>query len=918
MEFASALIFGVITGTLYGLAALGIVLVYRVSRVLNFAIVGTAGITSYEASTLLAAHWPYVVVVVVALASGAALSAVCYWILSLAAGAGVLAVGVGSIGLLLAMQGIVGVVWGPQQRVLALPFSGTITIGGITISDFEIMAVGLSLVSIFLTFLLVYRTQLGLRMRAVSAGPRTAELLGTNRRSTEVWVWMLGGAAGSLAGLLIVPLFGLDQTVIINFSLAAFAAVAIGGFTSLGGVLLAGVTMSVAVSLLATFVSSLYTNTFTLLLIAFALFFRPSGLFGMGEREVSEPRLPPRRALAIRGGLFRRSQPRWVARLPVLSTTISVARRRVSIGHLALTAGVAAALIYGFAMGGTTSYVFATALAMFISVLGVDMITGQSGQVSLGQGAFVGLGAYSSGVVSVHLNAPVWFALPIALGVGAVVGLVVGWPAARLSGVYLVVFTLAFGLAVPELLLNSNFMGASNGLLVSAPTFLESGRYQFLVAAAVAIAAAAGYAVVSRSQLGRRWRAVRDSEMGVASLGWSPTVNKVTAFALGSSLTALGGALAGILTGFVSPGDYSVFLSIYLIVALILGGPGTIIGCLVGALVITLLPYYVAGSNVPEVIFGIALVLILIVAPEGIANRLMRQGFALGARRPESPNSGMKLESDGVPQARIAAKVVADRHLEDGSAALKAPLVVDNPILDIQGLTVAYAGGPVLQDVSIRVGHGDAVAVVGANGAGKSTLLRAISGWVLARDGRIMLNSKDIVGFPAYEVARLGIAHVPEGRCVFPGLTVLENLRLGYRREAGKEEEELLSRVLQLFPKLKQRLRQDSGSMSGGEQQMLAVGRGLMAAPQVLLLDEPSLGLAPVVIDEMFQAFLNIIDGGVSVLIVEQNVHTALSFANRGYVMSRGECVMHETASDLAAHKDLISAFLVPTEGGRR
>lgn len=895
MELVTAVVFGIVFGALYALGALGVVLVYRVSRVLNFALAGTATLTTYEASSLTSSHWPYVVVVAAVLVSGAVLGAACYGILSLARNASAVAIGIGTIGLLLLMQGSIGSIWGLSVRSLPVPLGGVYHLGSIGVSHFQVMTVVVALVAVLLVFLLVFRSRLGLRMRAVSAGPRTAELLGVNRRRTVLWAWVVGGALGSLAGLFIATQLQVDQNVIVDFMLASFAAVVLGGFTSLGGVVLAGVTVGIVLNILSTFVSSTLTDTFTFLFIALVLFLRPHGLFGLHETSVAEPHLPTRHHgwASRRAGTTRRRPS-----LPV----VSVLGRSVPFGQTGLGVVVVAILVYGVIAGATTSYVFATVFANFIAILGVGVIYGLSGQLSLGQGAFVALGAYSSGIVSAHLHASIWLSLPLAVVVGLVVGLVVGWPAARLSGVYLVVFTLAFGLAVPELLLNgSSFTGGASGLTISIPSFFNNSRIQFLVALAIAAIVAAAAAAMSRSQLGRRWRAVRDSEEGTAGIGWNPTVNKVTAFAIGSAMAAIGGWMTGVLTGFVGPGGFSVFFSIYLVIAVVIGGPGTILGGMIGAMVITLLPYYLAGSNTPQLIFGIAVVAILIIAPEGLTNRL-----ALRTRRVAMPAQSSEQRLDGATvEVGVSPVAVATTGRVDPE-----PRIVD-PVLVVDELTVAYDGGLALSDVSLQVGPGEALAVVGPNGAGKSTLLRAISSWVSPLSGTVRLNGLDITGRPAHQISGLGLIHVPEGRGVFPGLSVAENLRLGYRRTAVRSEQELLDQILEIFPKLKQRLGQDAGSMSGGEQQMLAVGRGLMADPEVLMLDEPSLGLAPLVIGEMFEALSTILATGVAVLLIEQNVHAALGFADRGVVLSHGECVMRGSSTHLTDNDHLISHFLV-------
>ncbi len=240
-------------------------------------------------------------------------------------------------------------------------------------------------------------------------------------------------------------------------------------------------------------------------------------------------------------------------------------------------------------------------------------------------------------------------------------------------------------------------------------------------------------------------------------------------------------------------------------------------------------------------------------------------------------------------------------------------------VLEVSDITVDYGAGPALSEFSLSVGNGEAVAVVGANGAGKSTLLRAVSGWVQPRTGEVRLNGSNLVGKAAYKVARRGLVHVPEGRCVFPDLTVEENLQLAYRKGTGRIEDEIRDETFAIFPRLRERRGQLAGSLSGGEQQMLAIGRGLMAKPEVLMLDEPSLGLAPVVINEVFEALAVIRGLGVGILIVEQNVQSALTFADRGYVLSQGRCVFEGEGTALLARDDLMSTYLAqerPAEKG--
>ena len=222
-------------------------------------------------------------------------------------------------------------------------------------------------------------------------------------------------------------------------------------------------------------------------------------------------------------------------------------------------------------------------------------------------------------------------------------------------------------------------------------------------------------------------------------------------------------------------------------------------------------------------------------------------------------------------------------------------------MLEVEALHAFYGEAVALSGVDLRLERGEIVCVVGSNGAGKSTLVNAIGGLHRSTRGRIVMDGRDLRRLPAHRVCEAGVAVVPEGRRIFPRMTVLENLDLGaYRRGARTTRNERLEWVHELFPRLAERTRQLAGSLSGGEQQMLAVGRALMANPQVLLMDEPSLGLAPVVIDELFSTIGAINAAGVSVLLVEQNVDRALRIASRGYLLAEGRVALSGTSSELA------------------
>jgi len=237
------------------------------------------------------------------------------------------------------------------------------------------------------------------------------------------------------------------------------------------------------------------------------------------------------------------------------------------------------------------------------------------------------------------------------------------------------------------------------------------------------------------------------------------------------------------------------------------------------------------------------------------------------------------------------------------------------PLLSVRTVDTFYGNIQALRAVNLDVQRGEIVTLIGANGAGKTTLMMTIFGAPKARRGQIVFDGEDITHLPTHEIAHLSIAHAPEGRRIFPRMTVLENLQMGATLAPPDKFDESLDVVFQLFPKLKDRRGQRGGTLSGGEQQMLAIGRALMGRPRLLLLDEPSLGLAPLIVQQIFQVIRELnASQGLTVFLVEQNAYHALKLAHRGYVMVNGQITMSGTGRELLAREDVKAAYL---EGGR-
>jgi len=231
-------------------------------------------------------------------------------------------------------------------------------------------------------------------------------------------------------------------------------------------------------------------------------------------------------------------------------------------------------------------------------------------------------------------------------------------------------------------------------------------------------------------------------------------------------------------------------------------------------------------------------------------------------------------------------------------------------LLQVEGIHTYYGNIEALKGVTITVEQGEIVTLIGSNGAGKTTTLRTIAGVLRPRQGTIRMGDVDLTKTPANEIVRLGIAHSPEGRRIFARMSVKENLELGAYTRSDSDLTSDYERVYTLFPRIKERLKQRAGTLSGGEQQMLAIGRALMARPTLLLLDEPSMGLAPVLVELVFRTIQEINALGMTVLLVEQNAHMALSIANRGYVLQTGKIVLTDTAKALAQNEMVRKAYL--------
>ncbi|PKH25195.1 ABC transporter [Enterobacterales bacterium CwR94] len=820
--------------------------------------------------------------------------------------------------------------------------------------------------------------------------------------------------------------------------------------------------------------------------------------------------------------------------------------KTASVNTLALTVLGVVSLLLPFFIGSYALLVFSLFALGVTTVVGLNILLGLSGQISFGHIAFYALGAYVSAGLTMH-GVPLGIAMLAAMLVCGVVGGLLAIPALRVSGPFLAMVTIAFALVVRHLLIEwRDVTGGANGLMgIPMPEFggLDPALGLAVCCALLMMAALALFARLQHSQWGLAMRAVKASEIAARSLGFNPVVSKTLAFMLSAMLTSAAGALVAPLMMFINPDTFPFSQSILFVLAVVIGGSGTLLGPVLGALLIVVLPELLSAfAEYRLLIFALLLLSVLWLAPRGLLGTLsrwlmkpeqecasdqaddallkhhfqrhgdavlnvenisirfggvqaakevsfqVRAGEVLGLIGPngagkttvlnmisgfyraDSGSIRLQQELRGQPAWRVARSGIArtyqttqlfsgmsvlenllvaqqrgrlgqpwqrpdaqaqaialallslvgyrgsvhlpaedlphvDRRLVEIARALAldpALLLLDEPaaglsreetdalipllrklasyglaiivvehdmalvmavsdrlqVLDagkplaqgqpadvqrnpavvaaylggtdyrgkprilplrssgkpglvVDKLTLDYGAASVVREVSFTVEPGETVAILGANGAGKSTILQALAGLHPVRTGAIYLHDHSIKELNAAQIAGRGLALVPEGRQLFPHMSVLDNLLMGQhacrdRLDPAAEVEAILRR----FPRLRDRLHSPAGLLSGGEQQMVAIGRGLMSRPAILLLDEPSLGLSPAMIGELYDALASLRDEGVTLLLVDQMANLALTIADRAVVLESGAVVKAGRAQDLRAQADLADAWL--------
>ena len=949
---------GMVVGLLNALVVLGMMLVYRANRVLNLAqaSIGTlpaalgVGVVLFGAPSIIVSGWlglsagvvvgvatavlarqdrgRAALVGIVAGASVAALVAVAgsggYFgglavglVAAVALGLAVdlivvrrfrrsprLVLTVATIGLaqLFAVGSLlVPSMWGRLQLIerdarFEVPGGLRFDVGDTVFRGDEIFAVVVALVCLVSVAFALSRTDVGIAARAAAERGDRAAMLGIPVARIEAGVWVVASVLAFLGSYLQAGVLGVDITtgVGLRVLVAALAAMALAGFNSLPSAL----TSAVAIGVLTVASGPAGGNTITTTdaalaaVVVIGLLARTSirrrtdqGDTSSWQASIDPPPLP----LAL-AGLTPVRVARWV------------------LGAVALATAVALPAV----LTPSQDFRAAVVASLAVVVLSVVVLTGWTGEVSLGQMAFAAVGAAVTAVATVEWQFDLTLALLVAGLAAALVAVLVGLPSLRWQGIFLAVTTLAFAVAAMGWFLNpTQATWIPRGAVLRRPLLgvweLDDNAAMYWVCLGVLVLSLLAVAGVRRSRTGRVLRAVRDNAPGAQAFGVRLVAARLTAFALSGFLAGVGGGLMVYVSEAYDVGSFSADQGLNIFITAVVGGVGSSLGAILGAVVLDGSRTFLSG---PWVLLPSALgvLVVLIALPGGLAElayRLRDRALRLVAQRRgislDRPDVGT--DAPGADTGHRAAASPTEVGVEGADVAPGT--------LTVRGLDVAYDKVQVLFGVDLVIRPGEITALLGTNGAGKSTLLRAIGGVAPVTAGSIHLGDVDLRAIDPDQVAQAGIAQMPGGAGVFPSLTVDENLKIaawGIRRD-GPRVTARLADVRERFPVLAQRASLHARDLSGGQQQQLALAMALLGEPRLLLIDELSLGLAPVIVEQLLEELRVLREGGTTIVIVEQSVNVALGIADHAYFMEKGSVRFSGSAADLLAQPDLVRAI---------
>lgn len=898
------LIAGLVSGAIYALLASGLVLSYSASGIFNFAL-GAVGflcaLTFFELHTglgLPVVASGLISIGVVGPLLGLGLHRLMFNELSKA---GDVAQIVATIGLLVALPSLalfiverlrdnLGIDLADPANQYAVPGLGPSPARNWTLfglvridSNAVVTFAAAALVAVGLWFLL-RRTRLGLAMRATSDRRELAALRGVDPDRASAASWMLSCGLGGLAGVLAAPIYGLDPNAFTVVLLLSATAAVFGRLRSIPVTFVSGLLLGVVQNLAAGYadnignIPGLRSSIPVLLLLVGLVVFNRSRQRVAGS--VAED-VPP---------------PDYLADLPPW-------RRMVPWG---IALGAFLAWVF-FVASDFWAGIAAQGMAFGLIFLSFVVVTGIGGMVSFAQATFVTAAALVTGALA---TAGVPLGLAIAAGVlsATALGALVALPALRLGGRVLALSTLALAMLGDGLLfqleaLSNRQLGWDLPIVSIAGFPLTDARVMVVFLLVVVGIVSVAIINLERSSTGRAILAVRSAPAAAAAHGISAAKTKLLLFCFSAAIAGLGGVLLSLFNARITNTDFPAFAGFFwLAVAVVHGvrrvGPAVLAGLLV-ALAPQVFALVTASPHIPNILFGLG-GMVLAKYPDGAISQLSEMRYQRRRRKRERAQIEQAVQEvhENRPAQVIEAKTpVSPPPVVDGSGDAV------QPVLRLSSVSAAYDGVRALHGVDLVVRPGSVVALLGTNGSGKTTTAAVVSGSLGVTDGRVEFDGVDVTSWPAHRRAASGLFTVPEQRGIFPGLTVEENLAISLR---GSDE---FAQVYERFPVLAARRTSPAGVLSGGEQQILTLAPVLVRPPKLIVADEPSLGLAPKIVDQIFEVFADLRDRGVSLLLAEEKVHDVLQIADEVVCLATGR-VAWSGPRRLADEARLAAAYL--------
>jgi branched-chain amino acid transport system ATP-binding protein len=562
-------------------------------------------------------------------------------------------------------------------------------------------------------------------------------------------------------------------------------------------------------------------------------------------------------------------------------------RALLALVAVALAAGTVAVCLFA---PGYYGYLLGTLATTALAGIGLNILLGLSGEVSLGQGGFLALGAYGVAILTTKAGLNFAEALPLAVLLVAVIAATLSIPALRVTGPYLAMVTIAFGFIVESVSIEwRDLTGGASGLAGIPASFGTGGTA--LLACGFCALALIGFQIFSRSPLGLAMQATASAPAAARSIGISPLPVRTVAFVLAAAMAGLAGGLQAALTGFIAPSSFPFSLSILFLLVVVVGGAGRTLGPLIGSAIVVLLPEALSAlAEYRLLVFGAGLLIVLWLAPGGIAGALAR----LVARR--------QIVSSAQPNIDLALA-----HIKKSGGNLKA-----------EGVRVAFGGVVAVAGVDLEARCGRITSVIGPNGAGKTTLLNLVSGFQPSDSGTVSVDNREVTGKPAYDVARNGLARTFQTAQPFGNLSVLDNVRLGLWKGAWRgEAPAALARALLSLVGYSGADNRPAATLSHVDRRLIEIARALGAAPDVLLLDEPAAGLDDADTARLGELLRRLARAGLAIVLIEHDMELVMSISDEIVVLDAGRRIAAGPPAAVRADPLVKAAYLGGTSASR-